>query len=91
MEREGRASQHHAPHFTFHVHICPIPREGGAGSFRLLPFDVPEGIVSLTVRYEYADPTDPSRMGKASGSVIDLGLFDPRGHEFLEGKGFRCC
>jgi hypothetical protein len=43
----------------------------------------------VTVRYTYHDPADPGKTDKASGSIVDLGMFDPRGHEFLEMSGFR--
>jgi len=57
--------------------------------YRLLPFEVPDGIAQLTVRYRYAGPADPAPSAKASETVIDLGLFDPRGHKYLDAKGFR--
>ncbi len=57
--------------------------------YRVLPFDVPAGIAQLTVRYRYIDPAAPEHGGTASGIVVDLGLFDPRGHGYLEGQGFR--
>jgi hypothetical protein len=57
--------------------------------YRLLSFEVPPGIARLTVRYRYVDPADPALGGKASGAVIDLGLFDPRGHDYLDAEGFR--
>jgi hypothetical protein len=70
-------------------HLCFTP-EDLADPYRLVAFQVPEGTASLTVRYEYVNAADKSRAGKeASGSIIDLGLFDPRGHAFLDGAGFR--
>jgi hypothetical protein len=70
-------------------HLCFTPDDKG-DRYRLVPFDVPPGTASLTVRYEYVNAADKSKAGKeASGSIIDLGLFDPRGHKFLDGEGFR--
>ena len=57
--------------------------------YRVLPFQVPPGIAQLTMRYRYLDPAEPGHSGEASGIVVDLGLFDPRGHSYLEGEGFR--
>ncbi len=52
-----------------------------------LPFEVPPGVRSLEVRYEYSDriPSDPLLSG---GSTLDIGLFDARGIEPLQ-PGFR--
>ncbi len=43
-----------------------------------VPFQVPEGIRGLEVRYDYSDriPSDPMLGG---GNTLDIGLFDPRG------------
>ncbi len=72
---------------TFTLRFTPDDR--ATGSYRPMPFDVPEGIARLTVRYAFASLDDPTKTGKDSGSVIDLGLFDPRGHAFLDLPGFR--
>lgn len=65
------------------------PRDRLDNPYPLLPFDVPEGTARLTMRYTFADPRDPTKMGPDSGSVVDLGLFDPRGCAFLDAQGFR--
>src|SRR5690606_23587317 len=52
-----------------------------------VPFDVPEGVSRIDIRYSYTDriPSDPHLVG---GNTVDIGLFDWRGAEFLKG-GFR--
>jgi len=56
-------------------------------SYILLPFQVSENIGRLQVAYEYdsAISSDPAISG---GNVVDIGIFDPRGADFL-GDGFR--
>ncbi len=56
-------------------------------SYELVPFDVPDGVGRIEVSYEYdaAISSDPTVTG---GNVVDLGVFDERGAEFM-GKGFR--
>jgi hypothetical protein len=63
--------------------------DDASSPYRLLPFEVPAGIAQLAIRYRYLDPASPQGDGRASGIVVDLGLFDPRGHTYLEGEGFR--
>ena len=43
-----------------------------------LAFDVPAGVRSLHIQYEYSEriPSDPLLSG---GNTLDIGLFDPRG------------
>ncbi len=72
---------------TFSMTVSPQDRT--ENPYRLVPFEVPPGIARVTVRYAYHDPQDPGKTGKASGSIVDLGIFDPRGHDFLEMGGFR--
>jgi hypothetical protein len=75
---------------TLHTQLSRrYSEEDSLDPYRVLPFEVPAGIGQLTVRYRYLDPTDPEWDGKASGIIVDLGLFDPRGHTYLEGEGFR--
>ena len=53
----------------------------------LVPFDVPEGVRQLEVRYTYSDRVDSDpRVG--DGNTLDIGLFDPRGTE-TGSVGFR--
>jgi hypothetical protein len=56
-------------------------------TYEPVPFDVPDGIGRIEVSYDYdaAISSDPTVTG---GNVVDLGVFDQRGAEFL-GKGFR--
>jgi hypothetical protein len=57
--------------------------------FRLLPFEVPPGIVQVRVRYQVSHPLSADKVGWEKGNIVDIGLFDPRGAEFLHAKGFR--
>ncbi len=52
-----------------------------------LPFDVPEDIVRIDIAYHYTDRvgSDPQL---TDGNTIDIGIFDPRGVEFMS-AGFR--
>lgn len=52
-----------------------------------LPFDVPDGVARIDVRYEYTDGigSDPHL---TDGNTVDIGIFDPRGIVFM-GGGFR--
>ncbi len=56
-------------------------------SYVLVPFQVPEHIGRIDVSYAYdaAISSDPTISG---GNVVDIGIFDPRGADFL-GVGFR--
>lgn len=58
-----------------------------AGTYDLVPFEMPPGVVRLDVAYEYSDPigSDPQLIG---GNTIDIGIFDERGADFLA-SGFR--
>lgn len=42
----------------------------------------------MQVRYEYTEPV-VAPFGQGPGSTVDIGIFDSRGHEFLDGAGFR--
>jgi len=57
--------------------------------FPLLPFEVPPGIARLHVRYRFSDRLSADKVGWQAGNIVDIGLFDPRGAEFLSAKGFR--
>jgi len=56
------------------------PQDAANNPYVLLPFVVVPGVKSIEIRYFY---------DKNEENVIDLGLFDPRGSEFLHGRGFR--
>lgn len=53
-----------------------------AKTYRLLPVEIPDSTSRITVRYQFGE-----EIGQGSG-IIDIGIFDPRGSEFL-GEGFR--
>jgi hypothetical protein len=53
-----------------------------------LPFQVPQGTRRIDVSYGYSDPVT-SAFGNGPGNTIDIGLFDSRGHEFIDAPGFR--
>lgn len=55
----------------------------------LLPFEVPEGTGRLRVRYEFDYPVSSADVGHKEGNIICIGVFDPRGSDFLQGVGFR--
>jgi hypothetical protein len=57
--------------------------------FPLLPFEVPPEIVRLHVCYEVSRQLSADKAGWQEGNVVDIGLFDPRGAEFLTARGFR--
>lgn len=52
-----------------------------------VPFDVPDGLGRLTVRYAFSGEVDAS-VTDGSGNVVDIGIWDPRGHGF-GAPGFR--
>ncbi len=56
-------------------------------SYLHLPFEVPEGIARIDVRYDYSDAvgSDPRL---TDGNTVDIGIFDPRGTAFMT-TGFR--
>jgi hypothetical protein len=57
--------------------------------FPLLPFDVPPGTARLHVHYNVSHRLSSDKVGWHEGNSIDIGLFDPRGAEFLSAQGFR--
>lgn len=60
-----------------------------ADEFPLLPFKVPAGIIRLHVRYQVSRQLGGDKVGWQEGNIVDVGLFDPRGAEFMTAKGFR--
>lgn len=60
-----------------------------ADEFPLLPFEVPPGITRLHVHYQVSHQLSGDKVGWQEGNVVDIGLFDPRGAEFLTAQGFR--
>jgi hypothetical protein len=62
--------------------------EKEADAYRMLPFDVPEGIVRIEVAYSFSKD-EPGGVLKEAGNILDIGLFDSRGSAFLTAGGFR--
>jgi hypothetical protein len=67
-------------------HLSPADKDNAA--YLLLPFPVPEGIARLEISYSFSDDK-PGGFLQQPGNVLDIGLFDSRGSEFLSAKGFR--
>ena len=64
------------------------PEDVRRSPYLYLPIPVPPRTSRLHVSYEYSDPvTAPFGMGP--GNTVDIGIFDPRGHDFIDGAGFR--
>lgn len=86
LKRQQRHSGQATLHlFEFKGHLTPETRE--AATYIYLPFDVPDGVSRIEVRYDF------TRAGHAAHragheNIIDIGLFDPRGHDF-NSPGFR--
>ncbi len=57
--------------------------------FPLLPFEVPPGTAQLHVRYQVNRQLGGDKIGQQPGNIVDIGLFDPQGAEFLTARGFR--
>jgi len=55
------------------------PDDRRRNPYLLLPFEVPQGTKAIGIRYDY----------DRENNTLDLGLFDPRGHEFPAACGFR--
>ena len=53
-----------------------------------LPFSVPPGAKRIHVAYDYSDEVTAA-FGMGPGNAVDIGIFDPRGRDFLEAPGFR--
>ena len=53
-----------------------------------LPVPVPPRAARLEVSYEYSDPVT-APFGQGPGNSLDVGIFDPRGHDFIDAAGFR--
>ncbi len=63
---------------TLEGHFTPADK--ATSDYCLLPFAVPAGTQRIEVRYSY---------DRAAGHILDLGLFDPRGADFMRAEGFR--
>jgi hypothetical protein len=64
------------------------PEDKSVSSYRLLPFEVPAGMARLEVSYRFSND-NPGGYMRPPGNILDIGLFDPRGSEFLRARGFR--
>ncbi len=56
------------------------------GQYYTLPFDVPEGVVKITVSYDYYKPTKGMMGDLKPSNTIDIGLMDDKGN-FLGWSG----
>jgi hypothetical protein len=65
------------------------PQDRAHDPFPLLPFDVPAGVGCLHVSYTFSHPLSADRVGWEEGNIVDVGIFDPRGASFPNGRGFR--
>ncbi len=68
-------------------------REDKAQSdYAYVPFDLFTPARQLAVRYHFTDASSPSDLRgeePPTQSIVDIGLFDPRGMDFPGGRGFR--
>ena len=65
-----------------------VPADKLVSAYRMFLFDVPGGIARLEVGYSFSDD-DPGGFMRSAGNVLDIGLFDARGSEFMCAEGFR--
>lgn len=72
---------------TYRLHLTAEDQH--RNPYSLIPFDVPHRVARLAVVYEFRSALEVGRVGKESGSVVDLGLFDPRGCDLFTAQGFR--
>ncbi|GIV77040.1 MAG: phosphoesterase [Litorilinea sp.] len=74
---------------NFHIQLTRhlTPADQAAGPYVYLPFRLPQPARRLHVAYRYSAAISSDQVH--GGNVIDIGLFDPRGHDFPGGAGFR--
>ncbi len=73
---------------TIRLEGTATPEDVRRSPYLYLPFPVPPRTERLHVSYQYSDPvTAPFGMGP--GNTVDIGIFDSRGHDFIEAPGFR--
>ncbi len=65
------------------------PEDRDRDEFSLIPFEVPPGVARLSVAYEFSRALSADKAGWEEGNILDIGLFDPRGAGFPDGRGFR--
>ena len=80
-------TDHKTPH-TIEITGHLSPEDRLRSIYRMLPFDVPAGTARLEVSYSFSDD-DPGGFMRPAGNILDIGLFDARGSEFLHAEGFR--
>lgn len=56
--------------------------------YAYIAFEVPPNITRLEVAYDYDHRRDAADL-HGIGNTIDIGIFDPRGKDFITGQGFR--
>ena len=54
-----------------------------------LPFEVPSGFGRVDVRFSINQRISADQVGWQEGNIVDIGVFDPRGVDFLADDGFR--
>ena len=59
-----------------------------AAAYRMLPFDVAEGFARIEVQYSFTK-VQPGGLWREADNILDIGLFDSRGSEFITAQGFR--
>jgi hypothetical protein len=64
------------------------PEDVRRSPYLYVPVPVPPGTARLRVSYEYSDPVT-APFGQGPGNTVDIGIFDPRGHDFIDAAGFR--
>jgi hypothetical protein len=64
------------------------PEDIRRSPYLYLPVPVPPGASRLHVSYRYSDPVTAA-FSVGPGNTIDIGIFDSRGHDFLDSAGFR--
>ena len=64
-----------------------MPADKARSDYFYLPFRLPQPAGELRVRYRYTGAMSSDQV--EGGSVVDIGLFDPRGTTFPGGAGFR--
>jgi len=80
-------TDHKTPH-TIEITGHLSPEDRLRSIYRMLPFDVPAGTARLEVSYSFSGD-DPGGFMHPAGNILDIGLFDARGSEFLHAEGFR--
>lgn len=67
---------------TYRGHFTGV----GTPDWHYVPVDVPKGVREIEVSYDYQSTSTPAGV---TLNVIDIGIFDPSGHELGNAEGFR--